>query len=403
MENKKHLFLINLIIIGILSGLVFYSININKVFNGNILNQKATNSNEVAHREVVNIPDVRLKTTILNNLKGNKSNLILSENYTKPEGENDIYKDEMEKITSANFDNLGIGSVEGLDKAINLKSLSLNRNLIRDVKPISKLINLKELYLNVNAIKDISSLETLTKLEVFNIIQNGVTNFDVVKSFKSLYSLSIVQNLVVLRPDNNKFNIPELKDLKGNKVEIQNTNSKLKKNEDGTYTFTEKPELLVELHGGKGIYGSNPKTFNWESSSYNLFTVVIDTRKIVIEEPKKEIDKEYVEEVRKENEDLINAEKKYEEEAEKQYNKELENAKKEENKLKENKPEEKIEQKENIQPKKLPYAGTNGILSELILVALIVIGIYAINSKKRLNSIKRVTNIINGSIRRKNK
>lgn len=399
MENKKYLFLINLIIIGILSGLVFYSVNINKVFNGNIINQKATNSNEVAHREVVSIPDVRLKTTILNNLKGNKSNLILSENYTKPEGENDIYKDEMEKITSANFDNLGIGSVEGLDKAINIKSLSLNRNLIRDVKPISKLINLKELYLNLNAIKDISSLETLTKLEVFNIIQNGVTNFDVVKSFKSLYSLSIVQNLVVLRPDNNKFSIPELKDLKGNKVEIQNTNSKLKKNEDGTYTFTEKPELLVELHGGKGIYGSNPKTFNWESSSYNLFTVVIDTRKIVIEEPKKEIDKEYVEEVRKENEDLINAEKKYEEEAEKQYNKELENTKKEENKLKENKPEE----KENIQPKKLPYAGTNGILSELILVALIVTGIYAINSKKRLNSIKRVTNIINGSIRRKNK
>lgn len=393
MENKKYLFLINLIIIGILSGLVFYSVNINKVFNGNIINQKATNSNEVAKITVVNIPDVRLKTTILNNLKGKKTNLILSDNYIKPEDDNDIYEYEMEKITSANFDNLGIGSVEGLDKAINLKSLSLNRNLIRDVKPISKLINLKELYLNVNAIKDISSLETLTKLEVFNIIQNGVTNFDVVKSFKSLYSLSIVQNLVVLRPDNNKFSIPELKDLKGNKVEIQSTNSKLKKNEDGTYTFTEKPELLVELHGGKGIYGSNPKTFNWESSSYNLFTVVIDTRKIVIEEPKKEIDKEYVEEVRKENEDLINAEKKYEEEAEKEYNKELEK----------NKPEEKIEQKENIQPKKLPYAGTNRILSELILVALIVTGIYAINSKKRLNSIKRVTNIINGSIRRKNK
>ena len=391
MKNKKYLFLINLIIIGILSGLVFYSLNINKVFNGNIINQKATNSNEVT---VVNIPDVRLKTTILNNLKGKRTNLILSDNYIKPEDENDIYEYEMEKITSANFDNLGIGSVEGLDKAINLKSLSLNRNLIRDVKPISKLINLKELYLNVNAIKDISSLETLKKLEVFNIIQNGVTNFDVVKSFKSLYSLSIVQNLVVLRPDNNKFSIPELKDLKGNKVEIQNTNSKLKKNEDGTYTFTEKPELLVELHGGKGIYGSNPKTFNWESSSYNLFTVVIDTRKIVIEEPKKEIDKEYVEEVRKENEDLISAEKKYEEEAEKQYNKELEKNKKEEKKL---------EKKENIQPKKLPYAGTNGILSELILVALIVTGIYAINSKKRLNSIKRVTNIINGSIRRKNK
>ena len=395
MKNKKYLFLINLIIIGILSGLVFYSLNINKVFNGNIINQKATNSNEVT---VVNIPDVRLKTTILNNLKGKRTNLILSDNYIKPEDENDIYEYEMEKITSANFDNLGIGSVEGLDKAINLKSLSLNRNLIRDVKPISKLINLKELYLNLNAIKDISSLETLTKLEVFNIIQNGVTNFDVVKSFKSLYSLSIVQNLVVLRPDNNKFSIPELKDLKGNKVEIQNTNSKLKKNEDGTYTFTEKPELLVELHGGKGIYGSNPKTFNWDSSSYNLFTVVIDTRKIVVEEPKKEIDKEYVEEVRKENEDLINKEKKYEEESEKEYNKELENTKKEKNK-----PEEKIEQKENIQPKKLPYAGTNGILSELILVALIVTGIYAINSKKRLNSIKRVTNIINGSIRRKNK
>ena len=91
------------------------------------------------------------------------------------------------------------------------------------------------------------------------------------------------------------------------------------------------------------------------------------------------------------------------EEAEKEYNKELEKNKKEENKPIENKPEEKIEQKENIQPKKLPSAGTNGILSELILVALIVTGIYAVNSKKRLNSIKRVTNIINGSIRRKNK
>ena len=100
------------------------------------------------------------------------------------------------------------------------------------------------------------------------------------------------------------------------------------------------------------------------------------------------------------NEDLINKEKKYEEEAEKEYKKELEKNKKEE---KENKQEEKKVEKENIQPKKLPYAGTNGILSELILVSLIVTGIYAINSKKRLNSIKRVTNIINGNIRRKNK
>ena len=45
MKNKKHLFLINLIIIGILSGLVFYSLNINKVFNGNIINQYEPNSN----------------------------------------------------------------------------------------------------------------------------------------------------------------------------------------------------------------------------------------------------------------------------------------------------------------------------------------------------------------------
>lgn len=81
--------------------------------------------------------------------------------------------------------------------------------------------------------------------------------------------------------------------------------------------------------------------------------------------------------------------------SERKVKEKLEKNKKEENNLE--------EKKENIQLRKLPYAGTNEILLDLILLALIVTARDIINSKKRLNTIKRVTNIINGSIRRKNK
>ena len=131
-NNKyiKIMLLALLIIASILS--MYLVINTNtKVFNVKIINQKADT------REVVNIPDQDLKNFLLTNLKkpqneriNNYNQVLLSlsdSNYIKPSDENEIYKDEMERILELRTYNINTKEtamdLTGLEQAINLRKL----------------------------------------------------------------------------------------------------------------------------------------------------------------------------------------------------------------------------------------------------------------------------------------
>lgn len=142
MNNKKYLFLISLLSLIIVSIILFNINNMNVSFNGIVLSQKATNSNEPAGRKVVNFKNPKLKEILLKKFKKGenkngwlfypeKYNFIGSEEvrnikdereksnkvttilrntmyaldftYKKPEDENEIYEDEMEKIRILDF------------------------------------------------------------------------------------------------------------------------------------------------------------------------------------------------------------------------------------------------------------------------------------------------------------
>ena len=134
-SNKytKIMLLALLIIASILSMYLVTNTN-NKVFNAKIINQKADT------REVVNIPDQDLKNFLLtyfkkpdNERKNQYDNYYLklsNTSYIKPSTENEIYKDEIEKILRLIANNINTKEtpldIIGLETATNLTTLYLS-------------------------------------------------------------------------------------------------------------------------------------------------------------------------------------------------------------------------------------------------------------------------------------
>lgn len=70
----------------------------------------------------------------------------------------------------------GITSLEGMQYAVNLKSLDLSENSIADLSPLSGLTNLTYLELDRNFISDLTPLAGLTSLEHLNLYNNLITD-----------------------------------------------------------------------------------------------------------------------------------------------------------------------------------------------------------------------------------
>ena len=151
--NKKYtkiMLLALLVIASILSMYLVTNTN-NKVFNAKIINQKADT------REIVNIPDQDLKNFLLKYLKkpleerrdkySGEYIKLVDNNYIKPSSENEIYKDEMEKITYLNisFINSKEESMQliGLEKSVNLTYLSSSYNKIENIESLRGLKKFK--------------------------------------------------------------------------------------------------------------------------------------------------------------------------------------------------------------------------------------------------------------------
>lgn len=226
MNNKKYLFLISLLSLIIVSIILFNINNMNVSFNGIVLSQKATNSNEPAGRKVVNFKNPKLKEILLKKFKkgenkngwlfypekykfigseevrnikdererGNKVTTILRNTidaldftYKKSEDENEIYEDEMEKIRILEFSDWGdkdknnIVDFSDLVYAKNIEYLELRGQGIRDISFVKELKRLRFLYLGYNFITNVTPISKLENLEVIELNNNRIKDITSLK------------------------------------------------------------------------------------------------------------------------------------------------------------------------------------------------------------------------------
>ena len=273
----------NLIILSITTliivGVVLVTINAlnkneTKVFTANKINQKT--SEVPQNREIVNIPDKVFKDRLLNIFKNKDFRLgfkLIDENYIKPENENEIYKDEMEKIIelgpigpSERNSNLDI---TGIETAINLEKIFLANN---------------ESYNSGNYIKNFSKLSGLKKIKMIEVLAINIFEFDTVLKLESLEEVRLYRGGVddvsvlnklklkgkkvgmgynntlyyVIYPEKNKFKIPVLKNENNEVVDVikelekwEYDKGKLKRNIEGTYSFINKEVYRLWISIGK--------------------------------------------------------------------------------------------------------------------------------------------------------
>ncbi len=175
--------------------------------DNSILPLKLYKKSEDDNREVVEIPDERLKRAIicvLDNMAP-KSGVMKEEEFEKIKLR-DIYKDELEELKKLNFNfipfkyryNLdehkqavsrGIQNINGLEYAINLEELHLSENSIEDFSPIYNLNKLKILEIDRNFAHNIDGIYNLTNLEILNIYNLELSNLDGIEKLINLKSL----------------------------------------------------------------------------------------------------------------------------------------------------------------------------------------------------------------------
>jgi len=88
----------------------------------------------------------------------------------------DIYRSDLEKITSLDGSICNIKDLSGLEYCTNLAELTLHSNQVTDITPLSNLTAMKGLNLQDNRIEDISALSGLTNLNRLYLTKNQVSD-----------------------------------------------------------------------------------------------------------------------------------------------------------------------------------------------------------------------------------
>ena len=191
--------------------------------------EKTNEQNKPEKKEenkVVKFEDANLKRILLKKLKDYKGvdeeddglagefNIkIKDKSYRKDKNDTEIYEKDMEQLESfaiRGFDeetfesfvgDQQIKSIVGLEKAVNLKQLTISGNpddskgALRDISPLKGLKNLELLRLSHNDIIDISPVEGLTNLKHLFLSHNQIKNIDAVKNLTNLESLDFARNI----------------------------------------------------------------------------------------------------------------------------------------------------------------------------------------------------------------
>lgn len=273
----------NLIILSITTliivGVVLVTINAlnkneTKVFTANKINQKT--SEVPQNREIVNIPDKVFKDRLLNIFKNKDFRLgfkLIDENYIKPENENEIYKDEMEKIIelgpigpserNSNLDITGIETAINLEKIFFANNESSNSgNYIKNFSKLSGLKKIKMIEVLAINIFEFDTVLKLESLEEVRLYRGGVDDVSVLNKLKlkgKKVGMGYNNTLYyVIHPEKNKFKIPVLKNENNEVVDVikelekwEYNKGKLKRNIDGTYSFINKEVYILWIFNVK--------------------------------------------------------------------------------------------------------------------------------------------------------
>ena len=178
----------------------------------NVATDAANNPNAAATSKTVTInlpettpdpvalwmPDANLRTAVRNEL-GLADNEALTQA-------------KMPEVQMLEATNAQIASLTGLEYAVNMKYLLLNRNNISDLTPLKDMAKLDELRLTKNSISDVTPLAGLTTLTQLRLAHNNITDATPLGNLVNLEMLKIrgnanITNLHVLA------GLPKLKDV----------------------------------------------------------------------------------------------------------------------------------------------------------------------------------------------
>lgn len=108
-----------------------------------------------------------------------------------------VTEDDMKSLRSLELPaNAHIKSLQGLEYALNLTSLSVQSNQIEDLTPLSRLTQLETLNLYGNRISDLSPLVSLTELKRLYVSRNSIADLSPLISIPSLQYVDLTANLI---------------------------------------------------------------------------------------------------------------------------------------------------------------------------------------------------------------
>jgi hypothetical protein len=90
----------------------------------------------------------------------------------------------------------GILHLDGIEHLMNITSLNLSGNRIRDLGPLSSLLNLESLFVSENRIRDLQPLRALSSLKELDVSFNIVENVDSLSDLENLKYVNLTGNSI---------------------------------------------------------------------------------------------------------------------------------------------------------------------------------------------------------------
>ena len=131
-----------------------------------------------ANAQVVNIPDPNLERAI-------RERLELSSEFPITQQEMLL----LDKLTARDAE---IEDLTGLEYAIRVREIFLERNQVRDITPLADLTNLKVLYLSKNPISDVSPLSEIASLRTLALTHIPIQDLSILSNLTQLEHLGLL-------------------------------------------------------------------------------------------------------------------------------------------------------------------------------------------------------------------
>jgi internalin A len=116
--------------------------------------------------------------------------------FAKRETNEPLTAADVEKVAVIEGRNMGIKDLSGLEKCVQLASLTLPQNLVSDLSPLSHLERLQFIDLAENQVSDLTALGTLKSLQHIDLTGNKVAELKPLATAKTLNSLYLAGNQI---------------------------------------------------------------------------------------------------------------------------------------------------------------------------------------------------------------